>query len=128
MKALTALILLTLASCAHETYQANPESGVNPEDIKTALNAHVPKFRSCYQAELDEGNPSRIKGQVVLSFSVSDKGRVTQSNVQSSDIKDGPALKCMKLVLDEIQFPVPLKGKTYNVNQPMNLWPGVKNL
>lgn len=128
IKTIAALMIVLLSSCAHKTSQVIPENGVNPGDITTALNKHVPQFRNCYQEELNEGHPKRIQGKATLMFTVNDEGRVTQSNVQSSEIADGPAMKCMKLVLDGIQFPIPFKGKTYSVTQPMNFWPGKNNL
>lgn len=127
-KVITALMIVAISSCAHKTSPVTVDNGVNPADISTALNKHVPQFRNCYQEELSEGQPKRIQGQAVLMFTVNDEGRVSQSNVQSSEMADGPAMKCMKVVLDGIQFPVPLKGKTYSVTQPMNFWPGKNNL
>lgn len=118
---------LVLASCAHETPEYLTETGINPGEISVILNKHAPQFKSCFESELNIiKKPEELQGKVNLKFSVNDKGRITKSEIQSNDIKEGLALRCMKIILDDIQFPIPLKGKTYDVSQPMNFYPHKK--
>jgi hypothetical protein len=114
---------LVLASCAHEAPEYLEETGIHPGEISVILNNHKPQFKSCFQSELDTSKkPKDLQGKVNLKFSVNDKGRVAKSEIQSDDIKEGLALRCMKIILDDIQFPIPLKGKTYDVSQPINFY------
>jgi hypothetical protein len=115
---------LVLASCAHEAPKYDAETGIYPGDVSVILNNHKSQFRSCFQSELDTSKrPEDLQGKANLKFTVNDKGRITKSEIQSDDIKEGLAIRCMKIILDDMQFPIPFKGKTYDVSQPINFYP-----
>lgn len=126
MKKLLSIILLGLifSSCAHKNSAYTPEQQALHEKIKAALDSNTFKFRSCYQSELDKSKkPKDLEGSIELKFNVGEEGKVLSSDVTSKDVKDGITLRCMKIILDEIQFPRPIEGKSYDVFQPVNLRP-----
>lgn len=124
MKMIMPLLLLglLLSSCAHEKSPYTPEQDALAEKIKSALDANIPKFRSCYLSELEKSkNGKKLKGKVEARFKVGEDGSVLSSSVTSEEIKDGITLRCMKIILDEIKFPKPIEGKSYEVSQPINM-------
>jgi hypothetical protein len=99
-------------------------SVINPDDIFRLIREHIPQFRYCYQSELDiNKNPEGLQGRIVFNFIIGGKGRVTSSSITSEEISSDKVRDCIKNVLHGIQFPVPVGGKSVQVNQPMNLYP-----
>lgn len=113
-------MVLILASCAHKEHKFDPKAEFR-RDIEVVLNNNIPKFRSCFQSEL-EATKRRVgvQGRANFIFTVNKKGNVSKSEITSDDIKDGLGFRCMKIILDSLVFPVPAKSDSYDVTQPIN--------
>ncbi|MEA9358350.1 AgmX/PglI C-terminal domain-containing protein [Bacteriovorax sp. PP10] len=113
-----------LASCAHEKYEVDPITGINPGDIRDTLRDNVSKFRRCYESQLDSSKtPRELEANATFKFVVNEKGSVGKSEVKSSDIQSAQALICMKNILEGLKFPAAINAKSYEVTQPMNFYP-----
>ena len=98
-------------------------STIDPNAIRKVLRDHIPKFRYCYQKELDVAkNSEGFEGVINLRFFIASAGKVTRSEVTSDVIISEKVPECIKNVLQGIQFTEPKNGGTVEVNQPMNLY------
>ena len=98
-------------------------STIDPYAIRKVLRDHIPKFRYCYQKELDVAkNSEGFEGVINLRFFIASAGKVTRSEVTSDVIISEKVPECIKNVLQGIQFTEPKNGGTVEVNQPMNLY------
>jgi hypothetical protein len=88
--------------------------------IKKLLSEHSSQFKNCYQAELDSAlNPETIKGTLTIKFKINKSGKVSDTNITTSDVKSVTVLTCVKNVVVGIKFPE--SDKSVSVNQPINL-------
>lgn len=98
-------------------------STIDPNAVRKLLREHVPQFRYCYQKELDVyKNPDSLKGILNIKFFIGAEGRVSSSEITSDEINSDKVLSCIKNVLNGIQFPIPIAGKSVEINQPLNLF------
>jgi outer membrane biosynthesis protein TonB len=84
--------------------------------IEAALLAHKDEFRLCYEREINAENPN-ISGRVRTSFTIGASGRVTESGVVESTIRNANVERCVLTVLRRIQFPVPAGASTVQVTK-----------
>ena len=97
--------------------------GMNPDDIRSLLIENLPRFRYCYQKELDSAG-SRLDGRVHLGFSIGSTGDVFRAEVLSSAKAISPRVsKCVISVIKGIKFPRPPGGGEVEVTQWFNFFP-----
>lgn len=96
---------------------------MDPDVIRRILMDNLPKFRFCYQSELERSNDEKTQGVIKLNFVIGASGHVSQAGVDDSSQLPGAVKRCVVDVLRGIQFPEPMGGGTVEVKQPMNFYP-----
>lgn len=96
---------------------------MDPDVIRRILMDNLPKFRFCYQSELERSGDEKTQGVIKLNFVIGASGNVTQAGVDDSSSLPGGVKRCVVSVLRGIQFPSPMGGGTVEVKQPMNFYP-----
>lgn len=96
---------------------------MDPDVIRRILMDNLPKFRFCYQSELERSGDEKTQGVIKLNFVIGASGNVTQAGVDDSSNLPGGVKRCVVSVLRGIQFPSPMGGGTVEVKQPMNFYP-----
>lgn len=95
---------------------------MDPDVIRRILMDNLPKFRFCYQSEL-ERTGSELQGLIKLNFVIGASGHVNQAGVDNATNLPSSVKRCVVDVLRGIQFPEPMGGGTVEVKQPMNFYP-----
>lgn len=97
--------------------------GMDPDLIRKILIDNIPRFRLCYQKELDRASQA-LDGVVRLDFIIGASGRVTKAGVESASGSLTSEVKgCVITVLKDLRFPSPRGGSVVEVNQPFNFYP-----
>ncbi|MEE2670882.1 MAG: AgmX/PglI C-terminal domain-containing protein [Bdellovibrionota bacterium] len=96
---------------------------MDPDVIRRILRQNIPRFRSCYQRELDRNANKDVSGMIRLVFSIGASGNVTSAGVDGNSKLPVSVKKCVVSVLRGIDFPRPLGGGTVDVKQPFNFYP-----
>ncbi len=99
--------------------------GLDPDVIRRILVENIPRFRYCYQKELDSAKRA-FNGVVKLNFIIGASGHVTKAGVEGNSSLPGSVRGCVVNVLRRIKFPSPMGGGVVEVGQPMNFYPKVK--
>lgn len=120
---ITSLLVLLLASCAHEEYHVGPVIRIKTNEINKALDSNIPKFRNCFQSSDVSKEPLEFKGDIIFNFTVNEEGKVSKSELETSNTQTEYAKECLKNILDRIKFPVPVNAKSYDVKRAMNFYP-----
>lgn len=95
---------------------------MDPDVIRRILMDNLPKFRFCYQSELDRSG-AELQAVIKLNFVIGASGHVAQAGVDDASNLPGQVKRCVVDVLRGIQFPEPMGGGTVEVKQPMNFYP-----
>ncbi len=95
---------------------------MDPDVIRRILMDNLPKFRYCYQSELERAG-REVSGVIKLNFVIGASGHVAQAGVEDATNLPGGVKRCVVNVLRGIQFPEPMGGGTVEVKQPMNFYP-----
>ncbi len=95
---------------------------MDPDVIRRILMDNLPKFRFCYQSELERSG-KELQDVIKLDFVIGASGHVTQAGADGGSSLPGQVRRCVVDVLKGIQFPQPLGGGTVEVKQPMNFYP-----
>ena len=103
-------------------YRTVVQGGLNPDDIWKKLVANIPRFRFCYQRELDKSARS-FGGLIHLNFIIGASGHVTKTALKKHSGVPDRIKSCVIRVLRSIRFPRPLGGGVVEVDQPFNFYP-----
>jgi outer membrane biosynthesis protein TonB len=95
---------------------------MDPDVIRRILLDNLPKFRYCYQSELERSGAD-AQGVIRLNFVIGASGHVSQAGVDEASNLPVPVKRCVVNVLKGIQFPEPRGGGSVEVKQPMNFYP-----
>ncbi len=95
---------------------------MDPDVIRRILMDNLPKFRYCYQSELERAG-REVQGVIKLNFVIGASGHVAQAGVEDATNLPATVKRCVVNVLRGIQFPEPMGGGTVEVKQPMNFYP-----
>lgn len=85
-----------------ESMMSSDSSGLSEEEITSTMNSNRTAFFKCY-TQLLQKDPSS-KGQVTLSFSIENNGKLSMSEVTSSTINDQDFKSCLISVLQRVEF------------------------
>jgi len=96
-------------------------SGIEPSTIRRIMDKRKSSFKVCYKKALKK-SPG-IKGQVIMSFSVSPTGRVSTVKVKHATLQDEEAIDCLKRVVRHVQFPPVESGKRVTIQYPLTFAP-----
>ena len=96
---------------------------MDPDIIRRILMDNLPKFRFCYQSELERSGKNDVQGVLKLNFVIGASGHVAQAGVDDARDLPVPVKRCVVEVLRGIQFPEPLGGGVVEVKQPVSFYP-----
>lgn len=90
---------------------------IDRDAVEAAIQAHRDEFRLCYEREINAETP-KLAGRVSTSFVIGASGRVTQTGVESTTLKNPNAERCILNVIKRIDFPTPRGGGVVQVSYP----------
>lgn len=99
-----------------------PPNGADPE---TLSNEYIDEMIVAHQAQLQKCWLSRLKdtpgakGQIVVQFEISKRGKVKEVRIADSTLKDEVLQKCVMSVIERIPFR-PYKGTEISLSYPIN--------
>jgi hypothetical protein len=96
---------------------------MDPDVIRRILRDNIPRFRSCYQRELDRNSNKDISGMIRMVFTIGASGYVARAGVDGNSRLPARVKGCVINVLKGIEFPRPMGGGTVDVKQPFNFYP-----
>jgi TonB family protein len=97
------------------------EGALTKEEIDAVIKQNLAQIRACYERNL-QGNRG-LAGRVKVAFVIVSTGRVSSSEVVSSDLNNGATEGCIRDVIRRWQFPLPRGGGIVNVNYPFVFTP-----
>ncbi len=92
------------------------------EDIRKVLISNIPRFKACYQRDLDDSG-NKYSGNMNLKFIVGPKGLVTRASTVTKDALPSNLRNCIIGTLEGLKFPEPANGGSFEVSQPINFFP-----
>jgi len=111
--ALTASILL-IAACAAKKIEG--EGTESREQIRAVIRQAMPEIKNCYDRELP--NNPKLEGKIVISFTVGDLGKVIDSKIKNSTLKNQNVHQCVVAQITKQTFPQPPAKTTVVVDYP----------
>lgn len=95
---------------------ANPDTLSN-EYIDETVVAHQAQLQKCWLSRLKDVKAE--KGQIVVQFEISKRGKVRDARVADSNFKDDVLQTCVVSVFERMQFR-PFKGAEISLSYPVN--------
>jgi outer membrane biosynthesis protein TonB len=120
-RTLTALALTLLAGTASANMAPPPnikapalgepsgQGKLDPNVIRRVIRLHVSEVKRCYESQLEK-NPN-LAGKVNVRFVVGTEGKVLESDVIESTLKDAKVERCIAAAVLLWEFPKPQGGK-----------------
>lgn len=93
--------------------------GLDQEVIASIIRRYLSQISHCYEQQL-VSNP-RLKGKVVVAFTISGTGSVSAAQVAETTLANAPTEKCMIQKILGWKFPKPRGGGTVGVKYPFLL-------
>ena len=90
---------------------------IDADAVEAALLAHKDEFRLCYEKEINAEVPN-LAGRVGTSFVIGPSGRVAQTGIESTTLKNANVERCLLTVIKRIDFPIPRGGGIVQVTYP----------
>jgi TonB family protein len=88
---------------------APPAQPFNQESVRAVVLEHQPQVQACYENALVPGK--RLKGEVVVSLTVTREGRADNVKVKSSTIKNRAVEGCLVQAVKAWTFPKPPRAQ-----------------
>ncbi|MEM1025016.1 MAG: AgmX/PglI C-terminal domain-containing protein [Myxococcota bacterium] len=101
--------------CGRPADEGRP-CGLSKEEIARVLRRNLPRFKHCYERELN-AHPT-LDGRVVLSFLILPSGAVAQTEVSTSTLEHAPTEDCLRKVAASLRLPKPRGGQAVEVRYP----------
>ncbi|MBU47111.1 MAG: hypothetical protein CL920_00255 [Deltaproteobacteria bacterium] len=89
--------------------------------IRRVIRGNVKRFKFCYERQLI-AHP-KLKGRVVMSFSIGKQGHVHDPKVASSTLKNQKVETCLQKAFSTLRFPQPPAGRSVKVRYPLTFHP-----
>jgi TonB family protein len=96
-------------------------TSIDKTPIKKVIDAHLADIESCHEGD-DAGHPSQ-EGKVVVLFTISTKGDVSEAEIESSTVDDQDIEACIVEHVKKWTFPPPASGRPIPVRYPFSLDP-----
>jgi len=94
---------------------------VDNEIVRRIVRRHINEVKYCYEQQLQR--QPRLRGRVVVQFTISRDGMVLASVLQSSTLASPPVEMCIVTAIKRWEFPKPLGGGLVIVSYPFSLTP-----
>ena len=101
---------------AFETRYAKVEEGLTADEVGEVILRHAAEIRYCYEDALLR-NPS-TEGNLHLLFKISPRGRVSSTQIKTSNVGDSRLEDCVVRKLTSWAFPQPKGGIEVPVTYP----------
>lgn len=85
-----------------------PKGGIDERGVRMALKRRERGIQQCYERAL-KGN-AKLKGKVVLEWTINEQGRVVQVKVIQNTLGDPKVAECISDIISRIRFPEATKG------------------
>ena len=108
--------LLLLAACASSSKNSFPDS------VDKTIEKNQSEFDKCYDFAVkhkSDSEPAPI-GRIQMGFTVSPAGKVTESNVISSEVNNPRLEKCVQETLRRLSFPSNEEGRLIQTTYPFD--------
>ena len=108
--------LLVLAACSSSSKRSFPDS------VDKTIENNQSEFDKCYDSEMKrkrDTDPAPV-GRITMGFTVSPQGKVTESNVISSEVGNMRLEKCVQESLRRLQFPKNDEGRLIQTTYPFD--------
>ena len=102
--------------------KARVRGGLDRDIVRRIQRAHINEVRHCYNQGLNR-NPN-LKGRVSISYTITPNGKVGESRIDSSTLKDAAVSSCIQRATRRWRFPKPRGGGNVRVTMPWELTPG----
>jgi|GEM_PF-3536111 len=89
---------------------------LDKELIQKIIRRHMPEIKWCYQQGLQKN--SRLEGKVVVNFTISSVGKVIQTAVKQTTMRNAEVEQCVLAKISRWKFPEPKGGGIVGVNYP----------
>lgn len=108
--------LIVLAACSSSSKKSFPDS------VEKTIESNQSEFDKCYDFTLKhkrDSDPAPV-GRIEVGFTVSPAGKVTESNIISTDVNDNRLEKCVQETLRRTQFPANDQGRLTQTTYPFD--------
>lgn len=102
--------------------KARVQGDLDRDIIRRIQRAHINEVRHCYNQGLVR-NPN-LKGRVRIAYTITPHGKVGESKVESSTLRDASVSSCIQRATRRWRFPKPRGGGIVRVTMPWELTPG----
>lgn len=87
---------------------------IDKRGVSRAIRRRSAAFQQCYEAALKSN--SKLKGKLVIEFTIGERGRVTETFVIRDGLGSSQVSKCVQGVLKRMRFPAPEDGEVAITN------------
>jgi outer membrane biosynthesis protein TonB len=87
---------------------------IDKRGVARAIRRRQAAFQQCYETALKSN--SKLKGKIVVEFTIGDRGRVTEAIVIRDGLGSSQVAKCVIGVLKRLRFPAPSDGEVTITN------------
>lgn len=102
--------------------KAQVDGALDRDIVRKHVRKHINDVRACYNLGL---TPSpNLQGRVAIEFVIAPSGKVSESKVQATTMKDPGPSECIAEAVRGWRFPRPEDGEPVTVIYPFNLSPG----
>jgi len=101
--------------------QLTVRGNMDKEIIRRIVRRHINEVRTCYEQQL--AREPRLRGRVVVQFTIAATGTVLASVMQSSTLASPSVETCVVNAVKRWEFPYPLGGGLVIVTYPFSLTP-----
>lgn len=102
--------------------KAQVKGNLDRDIIRRIVRAHINEVRFCYATGL--ARRPKMRGRVVVRFTIGPNGRVSASKVARSSLRDKRVASCISAAVRRWKFPKPQGGGDVVVTYPFVLGPG----
>lgn len=81
---------------------------IDQKGVKRALSRRKAAFKQCYESALKSN--SKLKGKLVIEFTINGRGRVTKARVVKDTVGSSEVAKCVVKAMKRVKFPKPEDG------------------
>lgn len=99
--------------------QAEVKGALDKEIIRRIIRQNMPKFKFCYQKELQAAQS--LEGRVVIKFTISATGQVATAAISETSLNNSAVEQCMAQAMRRLEFPKPKGGGFVIVSYPFVL-------
>jgi TonB family protein len=98
----------TPAASVKDTPTASVKGSLDKELIRNVIRSHIKEVKTCYESELE--HKKDLAGKVMIRFTISPAGKVSESAVEQTTLGNATVEKCIAEAVRGWEFPKPQGG------------------